>query len=230
MNYRLVYIKIINKAKLKNRKKRQDIYYEKHHILPKSLFPNWIIKESNLVLLTAREHFFCHQLLDKIYPGKKMFLALWRLANDKKHIINSREFERLRIRYATEVLSKIGKITGPQNKGKKRTEEQRKRISEKTKEAMKKVDRSQLSRQKGKHWWTNGVDNVCSFDCPEGWHNGRSGVIWTDKFAGAQKYWKTHIRPTFNTDKVNKAWETKRKKQNNGKQAEFAQRVENLFE
>ena len=47
-----------NKAKAENRKKGHNIYYESHHILPKSLFPLWKTKKSTLVLLTAREHFF----------------------------------------------------------------------------------------------------------------------------------------------------------------------------
>jgi hypothetical protein len=68
MDYRKVYIFIIKKAKSENRQKGKGIYYERHHILPKSLFPLWDKEKKNLVLLTAREHFFCHQLLTKIYP------------------------------------------------------------------------------------------------------------------------------------------------------------------
>lgn len=79
MNYKKLYIGIINKAKSENRKKGHNIYYESHHILPKSLFPLWKTRKSNLVLLTAREHFFCHQLLTKIYPSKAMSYALFRL-------------------------------------------------------------------------------------------------------------------------------------------------------
>lgn len=46
--------------------------FEFHHILPRSLFPNWIARKSNIVALTPREHFFCHQLLTKIYPCSKI--------------------------------------------------------------------------------------------------------------------------------------------------------------
>ena len=76
MNYRHIYMCIITHAKASNRKRGDGNYYEKHHILPRSLFPNWITKESNTVLLTAREHFFCHQLLTKIYPSFEMEKAL----------------------------------------------------------------------------------------------------------------------------------------------------------
>lgn len=58
MNYRHVYMSIIAHAKAENRKKCDGNYYEMHHILPKSMFPLWTKKKSNLVLLTAREHFF----------------------------------------------------------------------------------------------------------------------------------------------------------------------------
>ena len=44
MNYRKVYIDIINKAKKDNRSKKNG-YYEKHHILPKSIYPLWAKKE-----------------------------------------------------------------------------------------------------------------------------------------------------------------------------------------
>jgi hypothetical protein len=121
LNYRRIYLKIIKKAKSENRKrecvyykdennkwhtKQIGTYYEAHHILPKSLFPLWKnIKtksgfKKNGVLLTAREHYFCHQLLDKIYPGEKMFLALWWMSNSINYKITSREYERLKIKFA----------------------------------------------------------------------------------------------------------------------------------
>lgn len=100
MNYRKVYCKIISYAKSQNRFKGDGNYYERHHILPKSLFPNWVKRKSNIVLLTAREHFFCHKLLEKIYPNSNMFLALWILANDRQNnSCSSREYQKLKERY-----------------------------------------------------------------------------------------------------------------------------------
>jgi hypothetical protein len=102
IKYREWYIKIVNKAKSENRKKGQGIYYENHHILPRSLFPLWEKIKNNMVLLTAREHFFCHQLLEKIYPGNKMFLAIWLLANDGQNkycVKGSKEYERIKNNY-----------------------------------------------------------------------------------------------------------------------------------
>ena len=95
MNYRHVYMLIINHAKLEmknglrpiNRSqyskhwRNKGFYFEFHHILPKFLFPNWSKKHSNLVCLTAREHYFCHELLVKIYPSNQMFFAIFAFTN-----------------------------------------------------------------------------------------------------------------------------------------------------
>lgn len=59
-----------------------DGYVEKHHIIPKSLGGS--NKKSNLVALSAREHFICHRLLVKMTIGKdkmKMSFALRNLIN-----------------------------------------------------------------------------------------------------------------------------------------------------
>ena len=37
MDYKLIHDSIINNARLKNRKKGGEIYYESHHIIPKCL-------------------------------------------------------------------------------------------------------------------------------------------------------------------------------------------------
>ena len=73
-----------SEEKLGLRKKGNGEYYEKHHILPKSLYPQWAKEKRNLVLLTFREHFFCHQLLTKIYPGPSMYAALAYMSSRKK--------------------------------------------------------------------------------------------------------------------------------------------------
>lgn len=47
--------------------RRLDIYFEHHHVLPRSLGGG--DEPSNLVDLTYREHFLAHWLLTKIYDG-----------------------------------------------------------------------------------------------------------------------------------------------------------------
>ena len=98
MDYRKIYIKIIMNAKSQNRRKGDGNYYEQHHILPKSLFPLWAKRKSNLVLLTAREHFFVHELLTKIYPSKEMKFALFAFINrpNADYKIGPRTYEKLR--------------------------------------------------------------------------------------------------------------------------------------
>ena len=76
MNYRHIYCKIISYAKSQNRYKGDGNYYERHHILPKSMFPLWKNRKSNIVLLTPKEHLFVHKLLFKIYKNQQMACAL----------------------------------------------------------------------------------------------------------------------------------------------------------
>lgn len=108
MNYLKAYNDIIIKAKEEdNNGKRSIGYFEKHHIKPKSL--GGLNDESNLVKLTAREHFICHWLLVKIYDigteeRNKMLCALWRMRSnptkENERYINARAYEKLRIEFA----------------------------------------------------------------------------------------------------------------------------------
>jgi hypothetical protein len=55
-------------------------YIEKHHIIPKSLGGD--NNPTNIVLLTAKEHFICHRLLIKMTTGKakrSMAYAAWQM-------------------------------------------------------------------------------------------------------------------------------------------------------
>lgn len=50
-------------------------YTEQHHIIPKSLGGS--NEPSNLVKLSAREHFICHWLLTKMVEGKRPTYQMW---------------------------------------------------------------------------------------------------------------------------------------------------------
>lgn len=132
MNYRHIYCKIISYVKSQNRYKGDGNYYERHHILQKSLFPLWTKRKSNIVLLTARERFFCHQLLTKIYPTQQMAFALHSFISrpNADYKITSREYEKIK-----KDFSKRMKGHKP-NLGRHWTDEQRKHISEGTKRGM----------------------------------------------------------------------------------------------
>lgn len=111
MNYESIYNKIIAKAKSENRSKADDAYYEVHHIIPTCLGgtgERHLCKNNrshpNLVLLTAREHFFCHLLLCRIYETKgndrrvyyKMLAAFNRMSNTERYqdpfVLSSRDY------------------------------------------------------------------------------------------------------------------------------------------
>lgn len=62
MNYKKIYDSIIVNGKMK----KLYGYTEEHHIMPKCL--GGTNTKSNLVHLTAKEHFMCHLLLTKMYP------------------------------------------------------------------------------------------------------------------------------------------------------------------
>lgn len=78
--YSKMYFNIIEKAIKENRVKlpvsdTNFIYYESHHIIPRSLGGN----KEQVAILTAKEHFICHLLLCKMTTGKarsKMLHAL----------------------------------------------------------------------------------------------------------------------------------------------------------
>lgn len=69
------YYNIIEFALQQSRKKYRKTdsryqYYEAHHVLPKSIFPEYTKSIWNKVLLTAEEHFNCHKLLLDMTDGK----------------------------------------------------------------------------------------------------------------------------------------------------------------
>jgi uncharacterized protein YlaI len=80
-----------------NRKKFDGEYFELHHIIPKSLGGS--NKKSNLVLLTAKEHFIAHLLLFKMHTGKdkaKMANALFKMCSNnpsQQRQFNARYYE-----------------------------------------------------------------------------------------------------------------------------------------
>lgn len=90
MNYNRIYNNIIEKAKLTEYK----CYTEKHHIIPKCL--GGTNDASNIIILSAREHFLCHLLLAKEHNTKELWFAFFMMkAGNKKHSrINSHLFER----------------------------------------------------------------------------------------------------------------------------------------
>ena len=99
------YYTIINRAQTR----QLNCYTERHHIVPKSLGGS--NESSNLVSLTAREHFVCHMLLTKMVSGiqrQKMVHAWWAMATLKKdcqdrYRLNSFQYDSVRRAYSKQI-------------------------------------------------------------------------------------------------------------------------------
>lgn len=107
--YSRVYFSIINRAKDRILK---DTYFEKHHIIPKSLGGS--NEKSNLVKLTAREHFICHLLLVKMTSGDahyKMINAAWLMSINGEVKVNSYTYESLKVKKSIYQKTRKGKLS-----------------------------------------------------------------------------------------------------------------------
>lgn len=209
------YFSIIEKSKNENRTRKDKIYYESHHIIPKCM------NGTEEVLLTAKEHYICHLLLCKMTEGTnkhKMINALIKMSfckskNQKRY--TSRSFSLVR----SFIAQKNSEMFKGKQKSEKiknnmkghsgkwiRTEEYKKQVSERQKnkaldwtllpnddpikiEIIKKISKrmlienpmnSEISKQKmiqtlkTKRWYTNGINDVFTVNCPEEYYAGRS--------------------------------------------------------
>ena len=135
--YSHTYYSIVERAK----SREKNGYTETHHILPRSM--GGTDDQSNLVELTAREHYICHLLLPKMTDGEnryKMIYAYTIMSGRK--IYGSRKYAFYREEYAkinSELRSGSGNgmwgvdRSGEKNTffGKKHSEETKRKISEK---------------------------------------------------------------------------------------------------
>lgn len=71
MDYRHIYDDLV---KSRQQQTTYSEYHEIHHIIPRS--EGGTNDKSNLVNLTAREHYIAHLLLAKIYSDSKMYSAI----------------------------------------------------------------------------------------------------------------------------------------------------------
>lgn len=89
MNNERIYNQLIERAKIAGRRKRNGVYYEQHHIIPRCLHGS--NEKCNLVLLTAREHFLAHWLLTKIHKNDfRLMYALNQLWRNNKGLRGNR--------------------------------------------------------------------------------------------------------------------------------------------
>lgn len=178
MNHSKVYFDIIDRAKHRGLDKtKYDNYHEIHHIIPKCMGGS--NDKDNLVMLTAKEHFVCHLLLEKMYPQEKgLKLAAYKLIHGNKEFldnikITTKTIESVKNR-AVESLREYGKLRVHgenerriiSEKAKNRWSEYKKdenvlnrikaNIREKTKSAMSKPEIKEKTRvNKNSIWYTN---------------------------------------------------------------------------
>lgn len=164
MNYLTCYKTIIKKAKKEYKvrlynKKNKIEYYEKHHIIPKSIMLirktwlntninskyNLMNKKWNIVFLTAKEHFICHRLLVKIsknlygnkhtytykmVAGVNWFIDVKMSSRNENLKITSRTYTFLRKeRKKIGISEKTRQKLRDANIGKRLTEEHKKKLS-----------------------------------------------------------------------------------------------------
>lgn len=121
------HVKIYNQIIGRARTRTFEGYKERHHIIPKCL--GGLNDKSNIVELTAREHFLCHMLLCEIYPNElKLKQALWLMAIGKQKVkgkhykLNSRLYDNIKKNLKVSEETKI-KMSNS-FKGRKWTKEQ----------------------------------------------------------------------------------------------------------
>ncbi|MCK5375395.1 MAG: hypothetical protein KAJ40_08920, partial [Alphaproteobacteria bacterium] len=124
--YLKIYTNICQNAVLRT---RPTGYCESHHILPKSIYPEFEdvkLHPWNSVYLTAREHFIVHRLLTKCATGdakQSMIYAAWMMATSGKTRVTARTYAVLK-----EAASQANKNRIQPMQGKHHSEETKEKI------------------------------------------------------------------------------------------------------
>lgn len=140
--YYMSYIKLITRSL--NRINNKVLYYEKHHIIPRSIGGSDSL--DNFVFLTAKEHYLAHRFLTRFTTSNcryKMLYALDAMGMQSKNTTNRWRMPARIYEYNKKLISSIGhseetkvkiglanKGRKPHNTGKQRSEETRKKISQ----------------------------------------------------------------------------------------------------
>jgi len=133
MNYQKIYNQIVDRGKVRI----LEGYSERHHIIPKCMGGN--DEESNLVELTAREHFICHWLLYRMYPNDSkiafgfVMMCKTNNTNGRNYIVSSRVYEEAKLAFSEHMAAlprtyewKTNMSNG--HRGKKLSENHKKKI------------------------------------------------------------------------------------------------------
>lgn len=152
MNYKYHYDALISSRKELLRVKGEGVYYERHHIVPRSMGGS--DESSNLILLTGREHYIAHLLLWKMHPeSKSMHYAFMVMCNKAITKVSSRIYETLRKNHS-EIVSKYQSGKNHPMFGKTLSEDHREKLRELrtgSKQSAETVEK-RASKNRGKKW------------------------------------------------------------------------------
>jgi len=195
------YYNIINSALVELRSKGKGVYYERHHILPESLFPeykNLTVHPWNCVLLTAREHFIFHLLLPKMVSKNSSYrikmeyalIAFNRSSSNQLRQLNSRNYSRIKLAYSITKQHHTWYNNGLEERwcsecpagwvngrlpGKKFYNNgiKAKQLLECPPGWVPGRLKGQTGKPIGWKWYNNGIESMMSQSCPDGWKSGQ---------------------------------------------------------
>jgi hypothetical protein len=169
MLYSKIYESIVERAK--NRILTE--YSEKHHILPKCL--GGTDESDNLVRLTFREHFLCHQLLCKIYTdNQKLIFAFSSMVRVSRK--NAKRFDVLTSRHFDLVKKTLAPHMGKWNKGRTAWN---KGLSGESHTKHYKAGKIKIPNLTGYKWINDGLNQTKippGTEIPNGWFRGRIDI------------------------------------------------------
>lgn len=151
---------------------RPEGYTERHHIIPRCM--KGTNDASNLVYLTAREHFVCHHLLVKMTSGKsknKLWYALnnmlMRSDNQKRYIPSSRTYQ-----YIKEQISQVQSIDSKARwKNSDIRERMKSRLEEYWKDPKNKQRASQQFTEMNNRLWQNSEYRKMKSELTKAWND-----------------------------------------------------------
>lgn len=170
MDYTKHYGLLISKARTRN---KLQCYVEIHHIIPKS--EGGLDDPSNLVELTAREHFIAHWLLYRINPKvASRAHSFWRMCNGRGKVkvenwitIPSRAYEEARCAHSIAISrALVGRKKTKEhvekvavaNRGKKRSVESKLKMSLAKKGKL--LTQEHKNNMKGRTPWNKGIPMI----------------------------------------------------------------------
>ena len=165
MDYNKIYNNIIERAKQRQIKNPLNGYKEIHHVIPRSIGGS--NEPINLVELTLKEHFLCHELLVYIYPNnKEVVYALWMMTTTtiaSKYNVSNRNKNEQQINISASQYERIKLLYIKFKSQKRYSIQERKNVSDGTKNAMQDIEiRKKCGiKNKGSKWYYNKTTLEC---------------------------------------------------------------------